>query len=907
LKEVDARLRDLPELKARLVTIGKIQGIAGQASEGVNLAQVQLKFTERDERQLTLEDLLDQTRERLAGLTDCLVGVYIPSIIGGINAPIQLFLAGNDLHVLDDLALGLQRELTRRPGYAEVDTSVREGKPTLKILPRRTVLSDLGVAPSALGLALRGNLEGLEAGTYKQGDRNYDIIVKLMEDEGRQQVNEFMFPGAPGRPLLVTALGDIEESSSSIQILRRDKRRVSRLTGTTELGLPLGHAVAQITELLEDGRMPLAYDHALAGDVEYMAETQSELGSAALTALVLVVLCLAAILESWRYPGLILVTVPLGLIGIVWALFFSGQSFSVFVIMGAVMLIGIVVNNAILIVDQFSVHRRSGQHRHQAMIQAATDKFRPIAMISIAAVLGMLPLAIGRGIGAELRNGVGAASAGGILVSGLLTMVVLPVIYDFFTRRNGRRSARPGPGKTAGATAAIVVGCLLPLPSLGQGTDGATEDGLAEVLNLAEEPQPVLTLSEAKRIALAANPNLRASEARLKAARAAVRQTRAAYLPILSVHAGATHNEDVSFLGAGSSPYQHYLMQGRLRWLVFDGFARRYSLLAAKHGERASAAADREGRRLLLQAVAEGYYAALLSQEQARVAQQDQQFNAELYEETLKRQKAGTASRSEVLNFRTRTLQAENALLVIRLDYDNALTALAELLGEERAHLPMRLDEGAADPSEAFLPEPEAAIDRAWRQRPDLLQLQQLNRLGTAAVKVQQGRAWPTVSLQAGYGLNRAENSDVFSADDDLESFVGVHADWELYTGGSQRAQVDLIKAQTDSLAWQLQSLRAQIAGEVRDALQAVRTADRALVNQELVNSMSGEIRDIVRREYETGLASLTRLNEAQTDAVRAAGTLALARIERARAWESLTAATAENDPSLDPPRRMQN
>jgi HAE1 family hydrophobic/amphiphilic exporter-1 len=153
-------------------------------------------------------------------------------------------------------------------------------------------------------------------------------------------------------------------------------------------------------------------------------------------AIVLVILTLSAILESFKQPWLILVTLPLGLIGIMWSLALTGESISMFVLMGTVMMIGIVVNNAILIMDQFNVHVLEGIPVHKAMITAACERFRPIVMITLAAVLGMLPLAVSRGIGAELRNSVGIASVGGILVSGILTLIVMPILYDLFTRKN---------------------------------------------------------------------------------------------------------------------------------------------------------------------------------------------------------------------------------------------------------------------------------------------------------------------------------------------------------------------------------------------------------------------------------------------------------------------------------------
>ena len=166
-----------------------------------------------------------------------------------------------------------------------------------------------------------------------------------------------------------------------------------------------------------------------------MAEAGAAFGEAGLIAIILVVLTLAAILESFKQPWLILVTIPLALIGVMWALALTGESISMFVLMGVVMMFGIVVNNAILIMDQFNVHVKEGVPIHKAMITASCERFRPVAMITLAAVLGMLPLALGRGIGAELRNSVGIASVGGILISGILTLIVMPIVYDLVTRK----------------------------------------------------------------------------------------------------------------------------------------------------------------------------------------------------------------------------------------------------------------------------------------------------------------------------------------------------------------------------------------------------------------------------------------------------------------------------------------
>jgi HAE1 family hydrophobic/amphiphilic exporter-1 len=436
VEQAEARIADLPEMKHVLTTVGKVEAVLGQSSEGVYLAQILMKFSERDERELSIDELMNMVRARMESYPDAIVAVSQPSMIGGQSNPVELEIAGDDLKTLDALALktlGFAREI---PGFLDPDTTVRPGKPEIRIEPRRAVLSDLQAPAVGLGMALRANLEGIEAGTYKENARNYDIVVKFAEEPGKRQIDEFLFPGADGHPVLLASFSEVAEGEMPIQIVRKDKRRISKLTSQLADDLPLGTAVSVISQQIDErGNLPPGYAYTFGGMVEFMKEGQAGLGEAGLIAIILMVLTLAAIMESFRQPALILVTLPLALIGTSWALALAGESFSIFVIMGMVMMVGIVVNNAILIMDQFNVHVREGIPRHKAMITAASERFRPIVMITLAAVLGMMPLALGQGIGAEMRNGVGIASAGGILVSGVLTLLVVPILYDLFTRK----------------------------------------------------------------------------------------------------------------------------------------------------------------------------------------------------------------------------------------------------------------------------------------------------------------------------------------------------------------------------------------------------------------------------------------------------------------------------------------
>ena len=439
VENVEKKLNDLPELKHILTSIGKVEGVIGQSSEGVYLAQILLVFSERDQRSLNIDELQEEVRNRLKNYPEAIVSVTQPAVIGGQSQDIEMHIAGSELDTLDNMAINIKQLAEAIKGINDIDTTVRTGKPELAIIPNRAVLSDLGMPAVGLGMTLRANLEGLDAGIYKRGDRNYDIVVKFSSEEGKDQVEQFMFPAAAGKPVSLTNLANIDQRIAPVQITREDKQRVTKVFANLGSNMALGTAVTLISKEVDTkGKFPPGYDYRFAGMYERMSEALVSFGEAGIIAIILVILTLAAILESFKQPWLILVTLPLALIGVMLALALTGLNIDIFVLMGIVMMIGIVVNNAILIMDQLNVHIAEGVPVHKAMISAACEEFRPVIMITLAAVLGMLPLAIDKGIGAEMRNGVGIASVGGIMVSGILTLVVLPILYDLFTRKNSK-------------------------------------------------------------------------------------------------------------------------------------------------------------------------------------------------------------------------------------------------------------------------------------------------------------------------------------------------------------------------------------------------------------------------------------------------------------------------------------
>ena len=429
VKQVEKMLGTLPHLKHTFTTVGKVEGVIGQASEGVYLVQVLLKFTDKTERKIDIHALLEQTRRRIQYYPDCIKTCSIPALIGGEEIPIEMEIAGEQFADLNRLALTLKDISLAMPGFVSSDTSVRQGKPELRIIPRRPILADIGAGISDIGAMMRANLEGIKAGSFKSGARTYDIRVKLEETPGKSQINEFLIPIRADHAIILDSYAFLEERKMPIQITRSEKQRITKLLAHISSNMPLGTAVDNLTREINDRRLfPPGYTYTFRGTYERMAESVSEFMEAAVIAILLTYLALSAILESFTRPLVILTTIPLGLVGVLWGLYATGQTMTIFVLLGAVMLVGIVVNNAVLILDQARVRRIQGAQPRQAVIQAVEHEFRAVLMITLAAILGMLPLATSRGIGSEMCTGIGIASLGGIAVSAFFALLVVPLL-----------------------------------------------------------------------------------------------------------------------------------------------------------------------------------------------------------------------------------------------------------------------------------------------------------------------------------------------------------------------------------------------------------------------------------------------------------------------------------------------
>ena len=432
--QVEKQVRQLPAVLSTATVIGKVQGTVGQASEGVYLAEITVVCKPKTERLQTLDELRDMFREALKPLSNCIVTVNIPSSAGGSSAQLELEIVGSDLNTIEQVANTAANNLKLTGKARDVDTSVRVGKPEIKVVPHRAVLQNLDLPSSTIGTLLRGSVEGLKQGTYKRGARSFDIRVKLDEKKGYEQLPALAFSSKEGKPLALNAISTLQPSTMPIQINRTDRERVAKVYANPAPKIGLQDLVTIVTDTVNP-LLPPGYKIRFGGQVTSMTEAFADFAQAIVFAIVLTYLLIAAIMESWTRPFLIMFTVPLALIGMELALLWAGIPLSIFGLLGFVMLIGIVVNNAILIMADLAAQKAAGLPPREAMLAAVGNKFRPILMTSIAAVLGIVPMAFGAGIGSETRASCGIAVIGGLVSSTILALYVIPALYILFSRK----------------------------------------------------------------------------------------------------------------------------------------------------------------------------------------------------------------------------------------------------------------------------------------------------------------------------------------------------------------------------------------------------------------------------------------------------------------------------------------
>jgi hydrophobic/amphiphilic exporter-1 (mainly G- bacteria), HAE1 family len=430
----EERIRSMDEVESMLSTIAGGGGDAMGVGGGANVASILV--TLRDDARPT-EVVLRDMRPLLADLPDATVSAIAtnPGAVGGGQAPIQLEISGPDYAALAEMATTVTRQLATVPQLSDVTNTLEEPRTEVIFRPDRAALADYGLTVGQVGQVLRGSLEGSIAGVFRgEIGRERDIRVRLVEDARARvdQVGEVQLR-TPRGAVPMSSLGDLVEASSPTSIQRVDRTRTVTVDAQIGQGT-LTDAVGAIQERMDENPLPPGYSWRITGEFEQFGDAIGAVLVALVLAITLTYIVLAMILESFIHPFTIMLTLPLGAVGAFLGLFLWGASINIFSMMAIIMLVGIVVNNAILILDYTAQLRQRGMTVVDALMEAAPARLRPIVMSNIAIVFALIPQAISTGEGAAFRVPMAVVTIGGVLLSAVFTLFLIPVIYTKLDR-----------------------------------------------------------------------------------------------------------------------------------------------------------------------------------------------------------------------------------------------------------------------------------------------------------------------------------------------------------------------------------------------------------------------------------------------------------------------------------------
>ncbi len=411
-------------------TVGSrlVSGGMSLNTKAENLGQLNLVMKDRSDSEEELA-VAERLRREFSALPDLEIKFGRPSYFS-LKTPVEVLIFGDDLDLLRSYSLELAGKLNTVPGLVDVRSSLEAGNPELQVVFDRERLASLGLDMGVLSETLKNRVQGVVPTRFKEQDRQIDIRIRNRPSD-RQSVNDvrnLIVPGPGGEPLRLLSVARVTEDRGPAEIHRLQQQRAAVVSANLE-GRSLGAAIADVKRLMAAMPREAGLSLDLGGQNKEMQVSFNSLLFAIGLAIFLVYLVMAATFESFVHPFLVLFTIPLALIGVVAGLLATSTSITVIVLIGTVMLVGIVVNNAIVLIDTINRLRRAGVAKREAVIRAGHIRLRPILMTTLTTILGLMPMALAWGEGAELRSPLAITVASGLALSTLLTLVVIPAAY----------------------------------------------------------------------------------------------------------------------------------------------------------------------------------------------------------------------------------------------------------------------------------------------------------------------------------------------------------------------------------------------------------------------------------------------------------------------------------------------
>jgi len=449
LELVDQAAKTVEEAVIRLVPemVSMISNIGGTGwSSGSHTAEVRVNLVSRAQRKRSSEQVANDLRRALSGLPGATIrtragqGLFVLRMGTTSANTVSVEVRGYDLETAHQLARRVEAIVKEVPGITDTRISRQEGSPEQVIRIDRQKAADLGLDVSRIGDALQTAVGGTQASYYREGGKQYKILVRLSESD-RQNLNELLdltVSNNRGEPVVLRNVISTINQEGPVSIERKDQERIITIDANFT-GRDMGSVVSDIRRQLRYIPLPKNFAVLFGGDYEEQQKAFRELLISMILAIFLIYLIMAGQFESFRDPFVVLFAIPMALIGVVIIMVLSGTIFSMQAFIGCIMLAGIVVNNAILLVDYTNQLRRNQSLPLSEAVQlSGSRRLRPILMTTLTTVLGLLPLSLGLGEGGETQAPLARVVIGGLLSSTMITLVLVPVIYSIFEKKLGQ-------------------------------------------------------------------------------------------------------------------------------------------------------------------------------------------------------------------------------------------------------------------------------------------------------------------------------------------------------------------------------------------------------------------------------------------------------------------------------------
>ena len=443
--EVEKFLRNDKEVVDMITTVGQQSTGFGAAQATLYQSEIQVILVDKSLRDEST-DIKSAKIKR--ALEEKFTGVEFKTapigLMGADNAPIEMVVTAPDNATANKEANRILDLLKKVPGSVDAELSSDSGSPEVQVNIDRDKMAALGLNLASVGQTMQTAFSGNTDGKFRAGEYEYDINIRF-GDANRQSIEDvrnLMFTNPQGQQIRLTQFADVKMGSGPSLLERRDKSPSVKVKSKV-VGRPVGDVANEWAAQFMDNEKtkPAGVSYIWSGDMENQTEGFGTLGIALLAAIVLVYLVMVTLYDSFVYPFVVLFSIPLALIGVMVILALTGNSLNIFTMLGMIMLIGLVAKNAIMIVDFTNMRKEAGETTHDALIQANHARLRPILMTTIAMIFGMIPIAIAKGAGAEMNNGLAWVIIGGLTSSLFLTLIIVPVVYSLFDsilRRMGK-------------------------------------------------------------------------------------------------------------------------------------------------------------------------------------------------------------------------------------------------------------------------------------------------------------------------------------------------------------------------------------------------------------------------------------------------------------------------------------